>query len=355
MEYIERSLTNLRFSSTAWKVFIISLLAAFLMVALPRLGIGQTPVNVSPIPRKTDPLDLIKDKLEQKPTSFKLKKPHSFIPNTYAASSFENARAHGVVDFGSGEILLSKNSSEKLPIASLTKIMTAVVALDLAPLPQKFVVSQKASRQVPTKVMLKRGEVYTLEHLLKSLLLSSANDSAQVIKEGVDDMYGGEIFIRAMNAKAKSLGLQNTRFANPQGFDDPESYSSVEDLMVLSQYALTNYPFIAQVVAKEYEDLNLTWGENRFFLNNWNGLIGVYTGVKGVKIGNTENAGKTTVVVAEREGKTLLAVILGAPGTLERDLWAAELLDLGFDKVARLKPVAVTEEQLLAKYSSWRY
>lgn len=89
-------------------------------------------------------------------------------------------------------------------------------------------------------------------------------------------------------------------------------------------------------------------------LYNWNGLLGVYPGVKGVKIGNTEDAGYATTVLAEREGKKILVVLLGAPGVLQRDLWPSMLLDIGFEKLG-LKPIGITEDQLRAKYSTWKY
>src|SRR5690606_3687251 len=93
----------------------------------------------------------------------------------------------------------------------------------------------------------------------------------------------------------------------------------------------------------------------QFDLYNWNGLLGVYPGASGVKIGNTGDAQKTTIVTAERNGKKLLVVVLGAPGVLERDMWAAELLDLGFEKQYGMAPINVTEEQLRAKYKTWKY
>jgi serine-type D-Ala-D-Ala carboxypeptidase (penicillin-binding protein 5/6) len=261
--------------------------------------------------------------------------------------------AYGLVDFDSGKVLASKNLSLSLPIASLTKIMTAVVALDLADPKEIITVSNKASNMEPTKVMLKVGEKVSLENLLKSMLIASANDSAEAIKEGVDQKYGEDIFIKAMNLKAQNLGLKNTHFENSAGLDSPDNYSSVEDLMILSHYALENYPLIVTTVSKSLEDLT-SGDDKRFYLNNWNGLLGVYPGVEGIKIGNTEEAGKTTIVLSEREGRKLLAVVLGAPGVLERDLWASQLLDEGFAKMGLVR-INVTEDDLKEKYASWKY
>lgn len=355
LNMINLIITALKFSLKKWKVFVISFVMVFVMVALPKLGITNSSNMMSPVPAKVDIFEQVRPKLEKFTNDFKLKKPNYLIPETRAASEYDQASAYAVIDMDTGEVILNKNLSKKLPIASITKIMTAVVALDLAPsVNEEFTVSEKASEMVPTKVMLKPGEKVSLELLLKSALLASANDSSQVIKEGLDQLYGEQVFIEAMNEKAKFLGMNNSHFTNPQGFDDPNHYSSVEDLAILSNYALKNYPFIKEIVAKDYEDMNIQ-GEIRFYLNNWNGLLGVYPGVSGIKIGNTGDAGYTTTVISERAGKRLFAVILGTPGVLERDLWTSQLLDTGFEMIAGLEPININEEQLRAKYASWKY
>lgn len=337
------------------KIFLLSFIPMFLIVFLSHLGVSP-PRLVSPleVETKIDLMDEIKPKLRKDTESFSLSKETSLISEARAGAEYASVAAYGVIDLNSGKVLNEKNISEKLPIASLTKIMTAVVALDLASLEEVFTVSRNAASQIPTKVMLKEGEEMSLEHLLKALLISSANDSAEVIKEGIDFKYKGEVFIQSMNEKAKLLGLKNSNFVNPQGFDNPSHYSSVEDLSLLTFYALKNYPFIAQIVKLELEDLSQVKDE-RFRLRNWNGLLGVYPGTFGFKTGNTNKAGHTAIVVSEREGNMLLAVVLGAPGVLERDLWAAQLLDLGFEKGFGLKPMNITEESLRQKYDSWGF
>lgn len=321
------------------------------MAILSHVNVKQT--WVGPLPKKVDILEDLKPKLKPSQNDFQLKK--QLMLTVSAGASYEQASAYGVVDLKNGQVIASKNLSERVPIASLTKIMTAVVALDLAGVGEQFSVSARAASQQPTKVMLKTGEKYSLNNLLSFLLISSANDSAEVIKEGIDTKYGNEVFIKAMNYKAQALGLKNTHFTNTQGYDDANNYSSVEDITILSRYALENYPLIAEIVGKNYEDLTDNYNDLRFYLNNWNGLLGVYPGVSGIKIGNTSKAGKCTVVIAVRNGQKLLAIVLGAPGVLERDLWAAQLLDLGFSKIAGIPPVNVTESQLKEKYASWKY
>lgn len=333
------------------KTFFIGLFLTYLAAAIPHLWVKNNSI-VSPILKPIDALEKVKPQLETKTQSFQLKK--TLLPTAFAEGDFEQASGYAVTDLDNGQILLEKNMSKKLPIASLTKVMTAVVALDLAQPGEKFSVSEKAASQIPTKVMLKQGEEYSLDTLLNFMLISSANDSAEVIKEGIDKKYGEGTFIKAMNFKSKLIGLKNSHFTNTKGYDGNSHYSSAGDLSMLSAYALKEYPQIREIVSKEYADL--TGGYDfRFYLNNWNGLLGVYPGVYGVKTGNTGQAGHTMIVVSEREGKKVLVVLLGAPGVLERDLWTAQLLNLGFEKLAGLEPVQITEEQLRNKYASWKY
>lgn len=333
------------------KIFLISLVFTFLAVLIPRLGMNMP--LVKPVVRTQTILEKIKPKLQIKRNDFHLKK--DLIPPVSAGADFDALSAYALVDFDSGQVLAGKNLSKKLPMASLTKIMTAIVALDLAKPEDQFTVSERAALQVPTKVMLRIGEKYTLNNLLQYALISSANDSAQAIKDGIDQKYGEDVFIRAMNEKAQFLGLKNTHFTNAEGLDGQDHFSSAEDLSILSAYALKNYPLIAQTVSKDLEDLTNNGTDMRFYLQNWNGLMDVYPGVSGLKIGNTPDAGYCTIVTSKREGKNLIAVILGAPGVLQRDLWASELLDLGFSKIAGLSPVNVSEEALRQKYASWQY
>lgn len=357
-----------------WKIFLLSLVAQFIMASLLYFGAKvpqsldflllpnikkEAQVLVSPL-AGPDVFAEIKAKLEGKPNTFELKGKSSLVPSVlqahpaYAGAEYDQAEAYIAVDLNTGEVLAQKKSSEKIPMASITKVMTAIVALDLAFPEEKFSVSEDAAKVYPTTIGVVPGQQMSLDELLNALLLTSANDSAQVIKEGVNQKYKQDIFVRAMNEKAKILGLKNTHFENPQGYDGKGHFSSAEDLVILSNYALENYPEISEIVKKDYEYLPENSNHKQFDLYNWNGLLGVYPGIYGVKIGNTEDAGHTTSVVSERDGKKVLVVLLGVPGVLERDLWASQLLDLGFSKLG-LDPVGITEDQLQAKYATWKY
>ncbi len=293
-------------------------------------------------------------KLERGENTYSLKNPtSSFITASYAGAPYDNASSYAVIDYESGEVLAEKDLSHKVPIASLTKILTAITALDLTSPDEEFTATERAAKVIPTKIAVIPGEKFTLRELLNASLLTSANDATEVIRDGVDSKYGADIFVKSMNIKAKFIGLKNSHFENPQGFDDQNHYSTAEDLAVLSHYALTYYPVIADIVKKNEQYIPETKNHRRFVLYNWNGLVGVYPNVYGMKIGNTDDAGMTTIVVSERQGKKILAVVLGAPGVLERDLWASHLLDLGFEKSAGLSAIGITPSQLRAKYATW--
>ncbi len=269
--------------------------------------------------------------------------------------SYSKANAYIAIDLDSGKILEGKNISSSLPIASLNKVMTAVVTLDLASASDVFVTTTHAANIIPTRIGVIAGQKMLRDELLYALLLTSANDAAEVLAEGIDAKYGKGTFIKAMNIKAKSLGMKNTNFSNPQGFDSRLNYSSVSDLAVLAHYALSNYPLFKQIVKTDYHFLPQDNNHKQFDLYNWNGLLGVYPNILGLKIGNTEGAGHTTMVASERENKKVLAIILGAPGQLERDMWAAALLNEGFWRLARLTPITINNESLKLKYSQWKY
>lgn len=343
-------IVNINFLQSRWRIFVLSFLAGLLMVALPFFGIKSplklaSPLSIKPV----DSFEKVKTKLER------VKSNLSLIENSYASSGEVNsASAYAVLDLNSTKLLLEKNFSERLPIASLTKIMTAIVSLDLLDKKELIEVNIEATEVEPTNMGLIQGQIWSLEDLLHGLILTSSNDVAELIRLRIDAQYGEGTFIKAMNTKASFLGLKNTHFENPQGYDSVNNYSSVEDLANLSFYAIKNYPTIAEIAKKDYQFFPESENHKQADLYNWNGLLGVYPGILGLKIGNTEAAQKTTIVLAEREGKQILVVLLGAPGVLERDLWASQLLDLGFEKLGVSK-VGITESQLKQKYSSWKY
>lgn len=217
------------------------------------------------------------------------------------------ARAATVIDNKTGITLYEKNPTLKHLPASTTKLMTAIVALERC-LPQT-VVNVGFVQTEGTKMGLSPGDRLTVESLLYGLLIPSGNDAAYVLAYSCADSY--ESFITAMNKKAKELGMVNTHFANPAGYDDKFQYSSARDLTKLSRAAIAN-PLIAQIVKTRSVVVNDVTGTKTYFLENVNKLLGVVPGLEGVKTGQTEGSLENLVTYTNREGRGVIAVVLGS-------------------------------------------
>jgi D-alanyl-D-alanine carboxypeptidase len=260
---------------------------------------------------------------------------------------------YATADLTTRQIIAGRNEQTPKAIASLTKVMTAIVTQDLVPDQMLLEVTPYAAEQIPTKLGLRPGEQLQVEELLAASLLTSANDAAQVIADGIEQHYPGVTFAELMNHKADVLHLTSTRFSNPQGFDSPSNKSTAHDLLQLTSYLWSHYPVLRDLAAKDQVQAEKTIWHKQYDFKNWNGLIGVYPGAMGLKIGNTDQAGKTIIAVAEREGKTIAVVVLGAQSVTERDIVAAALLDQAFASLYGLPPANISEAMLIAKYQSW--
>lgn len=227
-----------------------------------------------------------------------------------------SATAAILMDADSGEILYEKNAGRQMRIASTTKIMTALVALDRARLTDTITVT--AAHMVEGSSMyLKPGETVTVEELLYGLMLCSGNDAALALA----DCCGGlEEFVRAMNDKAAALGMQDTSFANPNGLDDEAHYSTARDMAVLAAYAVQN-PTFRRICSTR----TATVGSRT--MTNHNKLLSQVEGCIGMKTGYTKAAGRTLVSCARRDGRCLVAVTL-----CDGNDWAdhKSLYDMGF-------------------------
>ena len=244
-----------------------------------------------------------------------------------------DAQAAVLVDIDRREVLYVKNHHMSRPMASTVKIVTAIVALEHAPLSTIIEVDATAAAMEPNVMGLKAGERLTLEELLYGLMLDSGNDAAEAIARGV---FGDRArFIRLMNDLVTKLGLQNTHFANPSGLDDPAQRSSAYDLAVLTTYALQN-PVFREIVGTRRKVIPASREPGRehgwFGPTNLNRLIGTYPGAFGVKPGWTGDAGYTLVAGAERGGRSLLAVVLGSRNHFTD---AELLLNYGFTTPAK--------------------
>jgi len=218
--------------------------------------------------------------------------------------------AEGAVLMAGGKVVWEKNADEKLPMASTTKIMTALVAIEHSDIAKNVTVSPKACGVEGSSIYLSEGEVLTMEDLLYALMLESANDAAAAIAFEV----GGTIehFADMMNETAEKLGLTNTHFMNPHGLDDPEHYTTARDLAKLTDYALKNET-LSRIVSTYKKTIPLHGEEGVRLLLNHNRLLKQYDDVIGVKTGFTKRSGRCLVSAAERDGLTVVAVTLNAP------------------------------------------
>lgn len=236
-----------------------------------------------------------------------------------------SAESAALIDVASGRILYSKNGDKKMRIASLTKTMTAIVAIEMGQLKDEVTVPPEAVGVEGSSIYLKKNEKLTLEELLYGLMLRSGNDAAVTVATHVGGSIPG--FVYLMNEKAALIGMTHTNFTNPHGLDDSNMhYSTAEDMALLSAYALRN-PVFRQIVSTKVKDISWEGEEYNRRLLNKNKLLHLYNGADGVKTGYTKLAKRCLASSATRDGRQLAAITLNAP-----DDWndSAEMLDWGF-------------------------
>ena len=251
-----------------------------------------------------------------------------FLPVRAGALSAEKAI---LLDAATGRVLYEKDADERSLIASTTKIMTALVVCEQCNVLDRMRIPREAVGIEGSSMYLREGEVLTIQELLYGLMLHSGNDAAVALA-----IYCGgtvEGFAELMNDKARVLGMTGSHFANPNGLDAPDHYSTARDLAILAAYAMENPIFYKTVSAK-----NVTVGER--YLKNHNKLLWRVEGADGVKTGYTRAAGRILVSSATREGRRLIAVTLNAP-----DDWNdhSQLLEEGFSRYAVRRIVTAGE------------
>ncbi|WP_309118704.1 D-alanyl-D-alanine carboxypeptidase family protein [Paenibacillus sp.] len=218
-----------------------------------------------------------------------------------------HAVASSVIDVASGRIVFQERGDEQLRIASLTKVMTAIVAIEHGTLTDTVKVGPAAYGKEGSSIYLHLGEEMTLHNMLYGLMLRSGNDAATAIAEHVGGSVEG--FVYLMNEKARSLGMKHSSFKNPHGLDDEGHYSSANDMAVLTAYALKNKTFqeIVKTKVKSAPNPNEDW-DYRWI--NKNKMLNMYEGADGVKTGYTTLARRTLISSATRGGQQFAVVTL---------------------------------------------
>lgn len=249
-------------------------------------------------------------------------------PLTVAANGADlrlSAESAVIMASDTGEIIFEKNAYQKRPMASTTKIMTALVVIEACDLEKSFSVSAEAVGAEGTSAYLSKNDTLTFESALIALLLQSANDAANALAIEVGDSIEG--FAALMNEKAKEIGLEDTCFKNPSGLPADGHYTTANDLALLASVCLRNSDF-SRIVSMKRATVMIN-GESRTFVNH-NKLLTLYEGANGVKTGFTKESGRCLVGSCERDGVNLLTVTLDAS-----DDWNdhRKMFDYGFAKL----------------------
>ncbi len=243
-----------------------------------------------------------------------------------------SAKSAILVERTSGQILYEQNAKERLPMASVTKIMTMLLGIEAIDkgkisMDDMVTVSEYASSMTGSRVFLSVNETISVSDLFKSIAVASGNDAAVALAE---HLAGSESnFVEMMNKRAEELGLTDTHFANCNGLPAEEHYSSAHDLMILSR-ELLSHDSIRPFLTIWMDSLR----DGSFTLANTNKLIRFYEGATGIKTGSTDEALFCMSASAMRDGMELIAVVLGCPTSKERFADASSLLNMGFASYA---------------------
>ncbi len=242
------------------------------------------------------------------------------------SDSYTSAKAMCVMEASTGRVLYGKNRHEKLPMASTTKIMTAITAIEnCSNLDERFEISPRAVGIPGTSLYLRKGETLSIRELLYGLMLISGNDASFAIGERI----GGNVenFIDMMNKTAQKIGALSSHFDNTHGLDSQTHYTTAEDLAKITSYAMQNDTF-REIVSTKNTKIVSGEGKTRY-LKNKNRLLNSLNGCNGVKTGFTNDAGRCLVSSAERDGMNLVCVVLNCGPMFEE---SSQLLEKGFNE-----------------------
>lgn len=302
------------------RFFTFALLLAFLLTALPASAVGESAIPVS-----------------DGGYEISVYEPHSEGLLASAEALGLDCSSALLMEARTGTVLYAENADEALPPASVTKIMTLLLVMEAIDggamrLTDTVRISANAASMGGSQVFLKEGEEMTVEDLLKSVVIASANDAAVALAEAVAGSEEG--FVARMNARAAELGAVTARFENTNGLDDTvtEHVMSARDIAILSR-ELISHPAILRYSSIWMDSIR----DGAFGLTNTNRLVRFYRGCTGLKTGSTAKAGFCVSATAERDGLSLICVIMGASSRDARNASATKLLDWGFSQFASVE------------------
>ena len=258
-----------------------------------------------------------------------------FIPGVFAETKSDlapNSKSAILMDFDTGEILYSKNASEVLPPASMTKIMSMLLIMEridnkTLSLNDEVTISENAANMGGSQVFLQAGETYKVEELLKGIAIASGNDAVVAMAEKVSGSVSD--FVALMNEKAKSLGLTNTKFLNPHGLDTEGHVTTAHDMAIIARELIKHTSILK--FTSIYEDYLKKNDGSSIWLVNTNKLVRFYDGVDGLKTGFTKNAGYCLTSTAKKNNTRFITVVMGAETSDKRSSDTVNMLNYGFN------------------------
>lgn len=260
----------------------------------------------------------------------------------------ENAKSAIMIEASTGTILYEKNKDDKLPMASMTKMMTLLLIMEEIESGnlkwnEMITASEHAASMGGSQIFLEVGEKMSVEDLVKGICIASGNDASVAMAERI----GGteEKFVSMMNKKAKELGLSNTHFENACGLDSDNHYSSANDMSIIAKELVKHKKILE--FSGTYEDYLRKNTEKSFWLVNTNKLVRYYQGVDGLKTGYTKNAGYCITTTAERGNMRLITVVMGEPSSAIRNSETTTMLDYGFNTYEAQK--IITKDSVISK------
>ncbi|SFC43426.1 D-alanyl-D-alanine carboxypeptidase (penicillin-binding protein 5/6) [Bacillus sp. OV322] len=259
--------------------------------------------------------------------------PSAFAAKKEGNQLAENASSAILIERDTGAVLYQKNSDQKLPPASMTKIMTMLLIMDAVDkgelkLNEKIRTSEYAASMGGSQIFLEPGEEMTTEQMLRGISIGSANDASVAVAERLAGSE--EAFVKKMNEKAKELGLKNTRFQNATGLPVKNHYSTAHDMSIMAK-ELLKYDLITKFTGT-YESFLREGTDKKFWLVNTNRLVKFYPGVDGLKTGFTNEAKYCLTATAKKGNMRVIAVIFGAPSPKERNAQITKMLDYAFSQ-----------------------